>query len=402
MSNPEYQKPSVPLFPIFSLSALFPPISKRHPSILDVGSTISVTTGRMGWALALESIGMIPGDKVLVPSYHCNSMVEPIVHASATPVFYQVNKEASIDLADIRSRLDPQTRVLLVTNYFGFPQNLVEIREFCDKHNLILVEDCAHVFFGSYAGQPIGSYGDYAFASPMKFFATYDGGYLVSRRRPIKHIALKSPGWLFSVRGVATIIGRAVDGKRLGILRPLAAFPFWLKKQLTGLSRQPATTGSKPMVARPTYCFDGYFSGMEGEFDPAWIHVQMSRISRFIIAISSKSRAYDKRRENYGILLEKLSGLPGCRPLFPQLPDSVSPYVFPLLMENPERVFPLLKRQGVPISRFGEHLWRGMDPTEYPDAVELSRRVFQFPCHQELKRTELDWIIDRIHLALAA
>jgi hypothetical protein len=98
-------------------------------------------------------------------------------------------------------------------------------------------------------------------------------------------------------------------------------------------------------------------------------------------------------------MLAQLGDLPGCRPLFGALPEGVVPQVFPLVFDAPERAFAPLKRAGVPIIRFGEYLWKGMDPGTCPASLELSRRVFQFPCHQELEDAELDWMIAEVRAA---
>ena len=87
-------------------------------------------------------------DKVLLPAYHCIAMVEPVVWSNATPVFYKINADTSVDLDDIRTRLDSSTKLLLITHYFGFPQDLSKLRIFCDEHHILMLEDCAHAFFG--------------------------------------------------------------------------------------------------------------------------------------------------------------------------------------------------------------------------------------------------------------
>ena len=71
------------------------------------------------------------------------------------------------------------------------------------------------------------------------------------------------------------------------------------------------------------------------------------------------------------------------------------------LLDEPERVFPLLKAQGVPIIRFGEFLWPGVDAALCPNSADLSRRLFQFPCHQGLRPGELAWMITRLRQVLA-
>ena len=100
------------------------------------------------------------------------------------------------------------------------------------------------------------------------------------------------------------------------------------------------------------------------------------------------------------MFLRELSGISGGTPLFPRLPEGVVPYVFPFHVDEPERVFSLLKQQGVPILRFGEYLWPGVDSSTCPVSIDFSRRIFQFPCHQELRHEEIAWMIARIRDAL--
>ena len=107
-----------------------------------------------------------------------------------------------------------------------------------------------------------------------------------------------------------------------------------------------------------------------------------------------------RRRTHYQRLASDIGILSGARPLVPKLPDSVVPQVFPLLVDAPEIVFPRLKQEGVPIIRFGEFLWPGVDASVCPVSADLSRRLLQFPVHQSLRTNELNWMISRIRLAL--
>jgi hypothetical protein len=123
-------------------------------------------------------------------------------------------------------------------------------------------------------------------------------------------------------------------------------------------------------------------------------------VSRAVMHAASRARIVARRRANYARLLEATRDLPGCEVMFPRLPCDVVPHVFPLLIDEPERVFSPLKREGVPIIRFGEFLWPGMPRTRCAVSLDLSRRVFQFPCHQELLPNELEWMISHIRAAI--
>jgi perosamine synthetase len=93
----------------------------------------------------LSALGLNPGDNVLVPAFHCTSVVEPILQYGAEVKFYDINLDVSPDLEDLRSKIDRKTRAILAIHYFGFPQPIQKFRELCRAHKLYLIEDCAHV-----------------------------------------------------------------------------------------------------------------------------------------------------------------------------------------------------------------------------------------------------------------
>jgi hypothetical protein len=77
------------------------------------------------------------------------------------------------------------------------------------------------------------------------------------------------------------------------------------------------------------------------------------------------------------------------------LPDEVVPYVFPLLVDNPDRSFLRLKMRGVPLFR-----WEDVDESACSTSAHYSRHLYQLPCHQELSAADLEWLIAEVKLAL--
>jgi perosamine synthetase len=394
MGVPAYPRARIPNQAVLSPGSFRRGGSKHIPSILDASSVEYASSGRIAIALALRQMKIGPGDKVLVPAYHCSSMIEPIIWVGATLIFYKVLPDTSIDLEDVQSKVDSSTKVLCAVNYFGFPQPLSKIRTFCDERNLFFLEDCAHCFFGSHEGRPVGSFGDYAIASSTKFFPTYDGGFLVSSRHGTKDIQLRSAGPSFELKASINTLERSFEYGRMGVLNALLRIPLLLKNLLWGRIKEFTPANKVPQVHADAAA-DGGFG-----FDPKWIEKTASFFSRRIVTHSSRPYIANKRRENYMKLHSELCRLPGSRPLFPDLPEAVVPWVFPLIVDVPEQVFPLMKQAGVPITRFGEFLWAGVDDNVCPVSVDLSRRVMQFPVHQELLDNEITWMVEKIKTAL--
>lgn len=391
---PLLPKSPIPLSPVLSAASF---LHQGHPlvrSIIDAGRPCLVTSGRVAIALALREMAVDAGDEVLVPAYHCASMIEPVIWSGARPVFYRIRANTEVDLDDLAHRITPRTRVLMATNYFGFPQPLDKLRIFCDRHRIMLLEDCAHSFLGEYQGKALGSFGDYAIASSMKFLPIYEGGCLVSARHRLDGVHLGSAGFGFEAKMAINAIEEGCQYRRLGLLRYLLVLPVALKNALWQRmkARNPART--QPLSPGSS---EGGFS-----FDPAWLDKRSSVYSRLMLRLVSRRRMGALRRRYYLRLQHALENLPGCRPLFDSLPTGVYPWVFPLWVEQPQPVFMTLKRAAVPVLRFGEFLWPDPSAAVCEASVKLSRHVMQFPCHQELREDELEWMIGQIRHALSA
>jgi dTDP-4-amino-4,6-dideoxygalactose transaminase len=402
-------RPHVPLAPVLSRAsfarAVFGPAAAGDgaaPSVLGAGAASLVTSGRIALALALRELGVKPGDSVLLPAYHSLSMVPPVLWRGATPLFYRVGLDTAVDLDDVLARLAPGVKALVVTHYFGFPQNMTAIRAFCDAHKLALVEDCAHCFFGEHAGRPVGSFGDYAIASSMKFFPAYDGGVLVARRgstlapalAPV--LALRSAGAGFELKALLNTLELGFSYGRLPLLKTLLAPALGAKNGLwRALKRLRARGGAAPALA-PASSDSGV------EFDPAWIDKRASWFARRLLRRLPGAAIVAGRRRHYQALERALGALPGCRPLFARLPDGACPWLFPLLLDDPEPVFARLCERGVPVTRFASTLWPGVDEQTCGASVRLSRQVLAFPVHQELRGSELAWLADQVREAVCA
>jgi perosamine synthetase len=400
-NNQQPVRVAIPLVPVLSLAAFAGKRGAAPPSLLDGAEVRLVTSGRVAIGLALRALGVGSGDCVLVPAYHSPSMIPPVHWCGARVVFYRVHPDTTVDLDDVAAKLGAQGKIkaIMATHFFGMPQDLAPLRALCDQYGVGLIEDCAHCFFGERDGVAVGSSGDYAIGSSMKFFPIYEGGCLVSRRHALA-TTLASAGAAFEAKAALNALEASFAYGRLTGLRAVLALPLGAKTLVWNALKARTRKAGTPADAAPSLAPSS--SNSSFDFDPRWADKRSSRFSRLVVRFASRARIVARRRRHYLALQQALAGLPGWRPLFAALPDGACPWVFPLLAERPQPLFEALQAAGVPMVRFGATLWPGVDDSVCANSIELGRRLIAFPCHQELSNAELAWMGAAIRTALEA
>ncbi len=400
MLSLNFPEPHVPKNPVLgwsSFSRSTPAEStSRFPTVLALPYKEYVTSARVAIAIALQRLGVRPGDEVLVPAYHCMSMVEPIVFCGAIPRFFPLKAGLEVPLEILETFDLSKVRAMLVTHYFGFPQWMGLITKFASERGIPVIEDCAHAVFGLADGRPFGSWGDYAAASLMKFFPVYDGGCLASARHDMSDLHLRRPSSRFEAKALINSIERGLRYQRFPGIQAAARSTVSVKDAMWRGYKRLRSGGDTNAFA---YQDPAASEGVNG-LDPAWLDRRISYASKQLIEHLPVDRIITRRRHHYARLADALNDLDGARPLFPHLPDAVVPYVFPLWVDRPERVFRRLKEDAVPIFRW-EHLWNDVAAATDPVSARYATEIFQFPCHQELTDDDVTWMIERIRNAFA-
>ena len=120
--------------------------------------------------LALEAIGIKPGDEVIVPTMTFAATAEVVRYLGATPVLVDVRaSDHNIDPAAIERAITPRTRAIIPVHFGGVPADMDEIMAIARANELLVVADAAHCFPGSYKGRPVGTLAD---ISCFSFYAT--------------------------------------------------------------------------------------------------------------------------------------------------------------------------------------------------------------------------------------
>jgi len=382
----------IPKEPKLDWKMLLPSLRRLEPFVSLSGKPVQ----HLFWARnaiyhGVCALGLTAGENILVPAFHCTSVVEPILRYGAEVKFYDVNLDLSVDFDDLRSKIDGKTRAILAIHYFGFPQPMQKLRELCQEHNLYLIEDCAHVLIGRTRDRlRLGHSGDISIFSWRKFLPIYDGGQLVINNPEIKlNITLDQGSFLFRLKVAKNTFERLLEESRGGWVMYLSA-PW----RLTALLLKHLV-GSYSKMAKALRV-----NNYESEFNLDCVNLEMSVISKRILGRTDVAEVAERRRRNYTRLANAMRSMPGLKPLCSNLPDNICPWVFPFLVQGIKDFQLFLRAKGIPATSWGGVIHPTLPLEQFPKARFLYEHLVFLPIHQSLRDGDLDTIIHAVRQIL--
>lgn len=184
---------------ISSRGEFIPRFEQSFADYIGARHATTVSNGTVALHLALSALGIGAGDEVIVPTLTYIASVNTILQTGATVVYADSQLSSwNVDVADIRRRITPRTKAVMVVHLYGLPCDMAELLALCAEHDLRLIEDCAEAFGSRYHGQHVGTFGDVATFSFFgnKTITTGEGGMVVCREQALHQRAchLKSQG----------------------------------------------------------------------------------------------------------------------------------------------------------------------------------------------------------------
>ncbi|MEG3849804.1 DegT/DnrJ/EryC1/StrS family aminotransferase [Microcoleus sp. herbarium19] len=136
--------------------------------------------------LSILAASLKPGDEVITTPMTFCATVNAIVHAGATPVLADVDPVTmNIDPAQVEAKITSKTKAILPVHFAGRPCDMDALCEIARRHNLKLIEDCAHAIETEYKGRKAGTFGDFGCFSfyVTKNITTGEGGMILANRQ---------------------------------------------------------------------------------------------------------------------------------------------------------------------------------------------------------------------------
>lgn len=344
---------------------------QSYADYLGVNQCVAVNSGTAALHVALACLGVGPGDEVIVPALTFFSTVTAVIHQNAVPIFADISMENfSLDPADLEHHITPRTKAIIVVHYFGHAAEMDAIMEVAHRHDLFVIEDCAQAHGTQYKGQKVGSI---AHMGAFSFMAT-------------KHITTGEGG---------AITTNNAD---------------WAE-----LAKRIRSHG---MVGRNDHVLLGYNYRMT-EIAAAMGIVQLQKLD----ALNSA------RIQNANYLIAHLKDIRWA--ILPKVPDHVVHTYFwchllvdeDLLGFSTQELIKRLGEEGIQVrSRYVEPLYRQPlllngapfpkgcplscphygNPPDYaslhlPNAEKVAGHVIGLPCRPDMKRSELDRVVDVLY-----
>jgi perosamine synthetase len=137
-------------------TALIERFRQHHP----MKHVMTCSSGTAALHIAVAAAGIGPGDEVITTGVTDQGTVIGILFQQAVPVFADLEAEtANLSVAAVERAITPRTKAIIAVHLAGNPCDLNGLKALAERHNLVLIEDCAQAWGAKYRGQPVGTIG---------------------------------------------------------------------------------------------------------------------------------------------------------------------------------------------------------------------------------------------------
>ena len=160
---------------------------KEYAEYLGVRHCVALTNGSVALDVALAALEIGKGDEVVVTSRTFVASASCIVLRGAIPVFADVDRQSgNITVETVRRVFTSRTKAVIAVHLAGWPCALDGLKDFCNKKNIYLIEDCAQAHGARYNNKPVGSFGDiacFSFCQDKVITTGGEGGLLATNNK---------------------------------------------------------------------------------------------------------------------------------------------------------------------------------------------------------------------------
>ncbi|MBI3981171.1 DegT/DnrJ/EryC1/StrS family aminotransferase [Candidatus Microgenomates bacterium] len=164
---------------------------------------VACSSGTAALFLALKSLGIGPGDEVIVPSFTMIASAFAVSYTGATPVFADCDLDtANLSISSLEPLITKRTKAVMPVHIYGNPCDMDSLQKIADAQKIFLVEDAAEAFGSEYKGKRIGSISNLTGFSfyVNKTITTGEGGMVTTNSKRLYKILKNINNYSFSQR----------------------------------------------------------------------------------------------------------------------------------------------------------------------------------------------------------
>jgi len=273
---------------------------------------------------------------------------------------------------------------MIVPQFFGLPLDLSIVRRWCDERGIGMVEDCAHSLYGRAGSRLAGEWGDFATASLTKFIPVRELGRLFSVHRDVPPLPLRACSLREQLRAAFDPWQIAVEHGRTSVVSGTVV------RLLRGECSSRAVAEPAGDTRSGGYCS---VAQAIAECDVSRCVSAPALASRALACFADFAGIAAKRRKMFRTLMDVFRRWPIGVPLAESVSEDGAPYAIPLLVNEPERIYPAMRRLGFPVYRW-DRLWPGTPSICGDASVTWRHHLLQVPVHQSYTDDDLRRLSD--------
>ncbi len=342
---------------------------------LGVRVAVSFNSGRSAELALLKSFGIGRGDEVIVQAFTCVAVPNSVRWMGAVPVFADIDETYNMDPSDFEKKITKKTKAVIIQHTFGIPAKTDELLGIARKHNLIVIEDCAHALGATYLprgkagkGKKVGTLGGGAFFSfgRDKVISSIFGGLATispkfkveSQKLKDYHKKLDTPsfGWIFKQ-----------------LFHPVA-FACILPLYTAGVGKALLVAFQRlGLLSFPVYP-EEKFGRQPGDFPAKYPNALALLLLK---QLKKLERLNEQRRGTVSLYVPKKSILPGAIYLR-----------FPMMVDDPASYIAKAKKHGILLGNWYHHIIDptgvaydkiGYTPGSCPRAEQAAKHILNLP-----------------------
>ena len=309
--------------------------------------SIGVGNGFDAIYLCLKSLGIKPGDEVIVPAHTFAATALPIINIGAKPILVDVNpKTFCIDTENISHSITEKTKAILIVHIYGNPCEMDEILAISEKHQIPIIEDNAQAHGASYNNHKTGSFG---ILSAVSFY-------------PIKNLGALGDGGAVNTNSIEHY-------EKINLLR-------------------------------------NYGSPDKHEFKLAGINSRLDEIQALLLSIQLDylDEWNEQRISIAKIYNKRLSGLMEVQIMEPNKKGQCVYHIYPILCDDRDSLRSFLKKSKIdtmvhyPQPYFLENAFKQLQHAEgdFPVSERICKQELSLPIYPGLSQDEANFVCDKI------